>query len=97
MYISGPGIHYWDGGTWVKMTIPKNWYFETLSAVAEDRMFTTNSSSMVMHFNGWRWNMIPEAESFGGIFYNIKAGPDGFCAVGRNNRDVPLFLVGSHR
>jgi hypothetical protein len=97
IYIGGPGPHYWDGEHWVEMAIPTNKYFDALSGTGEDRIFMANAQSLLAHFNGYSWNLIPGAASIGGICYNIKAGLDGFCAVGRSRNDVPMFIVGVHK
>jgi hypothetical protein len=97
IHIGGPGPQYWDGERWVKMGMPVNYYFDALSGAGEDRIFMANTRSQVAHFNGYRWNLVPGTEAYTGIFYNLDAGSDGFCAVGRTRRNVPIMLVGRHK
>jgi hypothetical protein len=97
LHIGGPGPHYWDGEQWVRMGMPVNYYFDALSGAGEDRIFMANTRSQVAHFNGYRWNLVPGTETCTGIFYNLDAGSDGFCAVGRTRRNVPIMLIGRHK
>jgi hypothetical protein len=73
------------------------YYFDALSGAGEDRIFMANTRSQVAHFNGHRWNLVPGTETYTGIFYNLDAGSDGFCAVGRTRKNVPIMLIGRHR
>ncbi len=97
IHIGGPGSHYWDGEQWVRMGMPVNYYFDALSGAGEDRIFMANTRSQVAHFNGYRWNLVPGTETYTGIFYNLDAGSDGFCAVGRTRKNVPIMLIGRHK
>jgi hypothetical protein len=97
IHIGGPGPHYWDGERWVKMGMPVIYYFDALSGAGEDRIFMANTRSQVAHFNGHRWNLVPGTETYTGIFYNLDAGSDGFCAVGRTRKNVPIMLIGRHK
>jgi hypothetical protein len=97
IHIGGPGPHYWDGERWVKMGMPVIYYFDALCGAGEDRIFMANTRSQVAHFNGHRWNLVPGTETYTGIFYNLDAGSDGFCAVGRTRKNVPIMLIGRHK